>query len=85
MVSVCHSFNLIAFATQLFLRTNTCLVVLWFYCLFCSFSSTFLFVGEKLALDSFKDGIIPRIKINYRIKFFISVTLNSLRDKEKPQ
>ena len=37
-------------------------------CVFCSLSSAFLFVGNKVAADYFKDEIIPSLKENNRLK-----------------
>ena len=53
-------------------------------CAFCSFSSAFYFIGDKIDADCFKDEITPLIKANYRLKFAQNVALNNWREKGKP-
>ena len=38
-------------------------------CVFCSLSSVFYFVGDKIASGYFKDEITPYLKANYRLEY----------------
>ena len=49
----------------------------------CSFSYIFHFIGDKIAVDNFKDEITPSLKADYRLKFYQDVATNSVREKEK--
>ena len=42
-------------------------------CVLCSFSWSFLFVGDKVAADNFKGEIITWIKTKYRVQFGFEV------------
>ena len=53
--------------------------------MFCSFYSSYLFIGNKIAADSFKDEIKPYINSDDSLKFFQVLALNSVIDKGKLQ
>ena len=53
--------------------------------MFCSLSSVFYSIGDKIDADCFKYEIIPLVKANDRIKFDQDVTLNHVREKVKPR
>ena len=52
-------------------------------CVFCSLSSKFYFVDDKISADCFKDKITPSLKSNYRLNFVQDVGMNNLIDKGK--
>ena len=54
-------------------------------CVFCSLSSVFFFIGDKVAADILKDEIIPLINAKDRLKFSQDVALNNFIVKGKPQ
>ena len=47
--------------------------------MFCSLSSIFYFVADKISADCFKDEIKPSLKENYRLKYDQDVTMNSVK------
>ena len=51
--------------------------------MFCTFSYSFYFIGDKIVADLFKDEIRPSLKENDRIKFAQDVALNNVREKGK--
>ena len=53
--------------------------------MFHSLSSEIFFLGDKISADSFKDEIIPSLKVNDRIKLSLYVVINNVRDHGKPQ
>ena len=53
-------------------------------CLFCSLSSTFYFIDDKITADGFKNEIKLLIKANTRLKCSQYVALNCVREKGKP-
>ena len=55
------------------------------YYVFCLLAYSFFFVGKKVALDRFEDHIIPSLKANNRLKFYLGVSLNHAREKGKLQ
>ena len=52
--------------------------------MFCSLSSSFYFIGDKIADDHFKDEIAPSLKANDKLKFAQYLTLNRVRENGKP-
>ena len=48
-------------------------------------SYKFYFIGDKNAVDYFKEEITPSLKANYMLKFAQDVALNNIREKEKSQ
>ena len=52
-------------------------------CVFCSFSSGFYFIGDKIDADHFKYEIVPSVKGNGRLKFSQDVAMNRVREKEE--
>ena len=52
--------------------------------MFCSFSSAFFLVGDRVYGGSLKDEITPSLKANESLKFAQDVPLNHVRDKGKP-
>ena len=53
--------------------------------LLCSLLSEFLFVGDKVIADHFKDYILSLLKEKDRVQFFLSVALNFVQYKVKSQ
>ena len=53
--------------------------------MFCSFSSEFRFIGDKISADYFKDGITPPLKANDSLKISQYVAINCEREKGKPR
>ena len=51
----------------------------------CSLASKFNFIGDKTAVDCFKDKITPFLKTNDRLKLDQDVALNHVRKKGKLQ
>ena len=49
-------------------------------CVFCSLSSAFYFIGDKIAADNFIREITPSLKAEDRLKFSQDVALNHVRD-----
>ena len=54
-------------------------------CVFCSLSSTFFLIVDKIAADLFKDGITTYLKANDRLKFAQDMAINIVREKVKPR
>ena len=52
-------------------------------CVFCSFSYSFYFIGDKRFAGYFKDEIRPSLKANDRLKFSQDVALDHVREKGK--
>ena len=52
---------------------------------FCSLSYAFLFVGDKISADFFKDESTSSFKSNERLKFVQYVAMNHIIEKGKPQ
>ena len=53
--------------------------------MFCLLSSSFYFIGDKIAFDCFKDKIKPSLKSNYRLKFSQDVALDRIVENRKPR
>ena len=53
-------------------------------CVFCSLSSLFYFVGDKISDDNFKDEIKPSFKASEGLTFAQGVVMNHAREKGKP-
>ena len=53
--------------------------------MFCSLSSEFYFIGDKIAADCFKDETTPSLQSKDRLKFNQDVALNHIREKLKLQ
>ena len=52
-------------------------------CVICSFLCELLFIGDKIADDSFKDEITTSLKVNDGLKFDQNVALAHVREKGK--
>ena len=52
-------------------------------CIFCSLSSEFFFIGDRVSADQFKYAISPLLKVNESLKFAQYVAMNNLKEKGK--
>ena len=52
-------------------------------CVLSSLSSALFFIGDKIAVDWFKDEMIPSLKAKNRLKFPEDLALNCGREKGK--
>ena len=52
--------------------------------MFCSLSSVFYFIGDKIDVDHFKDEITPSLEVNDGFNFSQNVAFDHVRDKSKP-